>query len=40
MPDAQLEEFVGGVKKVIAACVDAMPMHAQFIDRYCKAAKP
>ena len=40
LSDAQLQEFVGGVKKVIASCVDAMPMHAQFIDRYCKAAKP
>jgi len=39
MPDAQLQEFVGGVRKVIASCVDAMPMHAQFIARYC-AAEP
>ena len=40
LSDAQLQEFVGGVKKVVSSCVDAMPMHAQFIDRYCKAAKP
>ena len=39
MPDAQLEEFVGGVKKVIASCVDAMPRHEQFIARYCAAEK-
>jgi len=39
MPDAQLQEFVGGVRKVITSCVDAMPMHAQFIARYC-AAEP
>ncbi len=39
MPDAQIGEFVDGVRKVIAACVDAMPMHAQFIARYCAAAQ-
>ena len=40
LSDAQLEEFVGGVKKVISGCVEAMPMHAAFIARYCAAAKP
>jgi tryptophan halogenase len=38
LPAKELEELVGGVKRVIAACVEAMPMHQAFIDRYCKAA--
>ena len=38
LPDKELDELVGGVKKVIATCVDAMPPHQAFIDRYCKAA--
>jgi tryptophan halogenase len=38
-PDKELSEFVDGVRNVIASCVDAMPMHAQFIARYCQAAK-
>ena len=37
MSDTQLSEFVGGVQNVIATCVDAMPMHEQFIARYCAA---
>ncbi len=37
MPEPELENFVDGVKRVIATCVDAMPLHQQFIDRYCKA---
>ena len=39
LPDQQLNELVGGVEKVIAACVDAMPTHAAFIDRYCAAPR-
>lgn len=39
MSDTQLSEFVGGVQNVIATCVDAMPMHEQFIARCC-AAQP
>ncbi len=38
LPDKELDELVGGVKKVVATCVEAMPMHQAFIDRYCKAA--
>ncbi len=38
LPDKELDELVGGIKKVVATCVDAMPMHQAFIDRYCKAA--
>jgi len=36
-PD-KLREFMASVQGVIANCVDAMPMHQAFIDRYCKAA--
>jgi len=38
MPDAEVVQFVGNVREVIAACVQAMPTHQAFIDRYCKAA--
>ena len=37
LPEADLDEFVGEVKKVVATCVDAMPPHQAFIDHYCKA---
>ncbi len=37
MSDADLYAFVDHVKSVVAGCVDAMPMHQQFIDRHCKA---
>jgi tryptophan halogenase len=40
MPQAELEDFVGGVKKILANCVEMMPPHQAFIDRYCKAAAP
>ncbi|MGH8253002.1 MAG: tryptophan halogenase family protein [Steroidobacteraceae bacterium] len=38
MSDADLRAFVDHVKSVVAGCVEAMPMHQQFIDRHCKAA--
>jgi tryptophan 7-halogenase len=37
--DTELHEYVGGVGKVIASCVESMPTHAQFIARHCQAAK-
>jgi tryptophan halogenase len=37
--DKELDELVGGVRRVIATCVDAMPRHEQFIARYCAADK-
>ena len=37
MSDADLRAFVNHVKSVVASCVEAMPMHQQFIDRHCKA---
>jgi tryptophan halogenase len=38
MSDKDLRAFVDHVKSVVAGCVDAMPMHQQFIDRHCKAS--
>ena len=37
VPDADLFRFVEGVGKTISNCVDLMPAHQQFIDRYCRA---
>lgn len=38
MSDADLYTFMDHAKMIVANCVDAMPMHQQFIDRHCKAA--
>jgi tryptophan halogenase len=38
VPDQEVAGLVDSVKKVVATCVDAMPMHAQFIARHCAAA--
>ncbi|HET9834965.1 MAG TPA: tryptophan halogenase family protein, partial [Rhodanobacteraceae bacterium] len=37
LSEPQLRELLGGVRKVISTCVEAMPMHAQFIARCCAA---
>ena len=37
LSDEDLDRYIGHVESVIASCVDAMPMHQAFIDRYCKA---
>ncbi len=37
--DGELDELVGGVRRVIATCVETMPRHEQFIARYCVADK-
>jgi tryptophan halogenase len=37
VPATELYEFVEGVRRTIANCVDAMPTHQQFIDRFCAA---
>lgn len=37
LPDADLRRLMDGVQRVIAACVEAMPMHQQFIARHCAA---
>jgi tryptophan halogenase len=34
IPERELNELVGGVGKVIASCVEAMPTHEQFLARY------
>jgi len=34
IPERELNELVAGVRNVIASCVEAMPMHAQFLARY------
>jgi tryptophan 7-halogenase len=38
VPDQEVAGLVDSVKTVVAACVDAMPMHAHFIARHCAAA--
>jgi tryptophan halogenase len=38
VPDQDIMGLIESVRTVIAACVDAMPTHAQFIARYCAAA--
>lgn len=40
VPDEDLRRFIAGVGQTIANCVDAMPPHQAFIDRFCKAAQP
>ena len=37
MPEPDLRRFITGVGNVVASCVDSMPMHQVFIDRYCAA---
>ncbi|WP_202840484.1 tryptophan halogenase family protein [Luteimonas saliphila] len=37
VPEPDLYRFIEGVGKTISNCVEAMPMHQQFIDRFCKA---
>jgi tryptophan halogenase len=38
MSAADLYTFMDHAKMIVANCVEAMPMHQQFIDRHCKAA--
>jgi len=38
LPDAELQQLMDGVQRVIATCVEAMPPHQAFIDRHCRAA--
>ena len=37
MPESELKNFVAHVQQVTAACVDTMPPHQAFIDKYCRA---
>ena len=38
VPDEELAMFIANVGRTIANCVDVMPPHQAFIDRYCKSA--
>jgi tryptophan 7-halogenase len=38
LPEGEVTGLVDGVRKVIASCVDAMPLHEQFIARHYAAA--
>ncbi|GAB2501722.1 tryptophan 7-halogenase [Pseudoxanthomonas sangjuensis] len=40
LPEDEVMKFVDHVRQVISNCVDAMPAHQAFIDRYCKAPAP
>jgi tryptophan halogenase len=40
VPAEDVYRFVDGVGQTIERCVDAMPTHQAFIDRYCAAAMP
>jgi tryptophan halogenase len=40
VPEAELQRFVDSVGQTISNCVDAMPPHQAFIDRFCKATPP
>ncbi|MBV8124981.1 MAG: tryptophan 7-halogenase [Paucibacter sp.] len=37
LPDAVLRDFVGNVRNVIGSCVNAMPLHADFVRQHCAA---
>jgi tryptophan halogenase len=37
VPTEDVYRFVAGVEQTIDRCVDAMPTHQAFIDRYCAA---
>jgi tryptophan 7-halogenase len=38
IPEREVHELVGGVRKVIASCVEAMPTHEAFLARYLQPA--
>ena len=40
LSDEELDGFVSGVGRIVANCVEAMPTHQAFIDRYCRASAP
>jgi tryptophan halogenase len=40
LSDAELDEFLSGVKRVISSCVEVMPAHEAFIAKYCAAGPP
>ena len=36
--EAEIAEYLASVQGVIAACVDVMPTHEEYIARHCRAA--
>ena len=40
VPEEDLYRFISSVGRTIAGCVDAMPTHQAFIERYCTAGVP
>lgn len=38
IPEQEVTELVASVRNIIARCVEVMPMHEEFIARYCQAA--
>lgn len=40
LPEADVARFVGSVRETLRHCVQAMPAHQAFIDRYCRAPAP
>ncbi len=40
MPEQDLAAFMAGVRQVVEACAEAMPMHQAFIDKVCPAPVP
>ncbi|HET7267990.1 MAG TPA: tryptophan halogenase family protein [Oleiagrimonas sp.] len=40
VPDADLYRFIDGVERTVADCVQAMPTHQAFVDRYCAIEAP
>lgn len=37
--EAQVVQYLGNIENVIRKCVDVMPMHADFVDKYCDAGR-
>ena len=37
LPDSEIEQVVQATRQVIANCAAVLPLHEQFIDRYCRA---
>ncbi|MBN6152554.1 tryptophan 7-halogenase [Xanthomonas sp. AmX2] len=40
VPNEEVERFIAGVEQTISHCVDVMPTHQAFIERYCAAPSP
>jgi tryptophan halogenase len=35
--DAQIEQFLGNIAATIDRCIDFMPMHGEYVSKYCPA---